>query len=144
MTTYYLDTSVAVHALLGSAAAETWFDEVTAVAAHQVVSSRILRTELTRVLRREHLPVAKRDEVLDHVALVRLTEGVLAGAESIADHIKTLDAIHLSSALAIGAETVVVSHDVTLSAVAQGLGFDIHDPLDSGGPPPLSSSTPVG
>lgn len=130
MTTYYLDTSVAVHALLGSAAAETWFDGVTAVPEHRVVSSRILRTELTRVLRREELPVVKRDEVLNHVALVRLTEGILAGAESIADHVKTLDAIHLSSALAIGADTIVVSHDVTLLAVAEGLGFEIHDPLD--------------
>ncbi len=129
MTIFYLDTSVAVHALLGSAAAETWFDDVTGVVEHRLVSSRILRTELTRVLRREGLPVVRRDEVLDHVALVGLTEGILTSAESIADHVKTLDAIHIASALAVGADTVVVSHDATLLAVARNLGFTPQDPL---------------
>ncbi len=48
MTRYYLDTSIAVHALLGSRRAEEWFDAVTADPADTLVSSRILRAELTR------------------------------------------------------------------------------------------------
>lgn len=130
MTTFYLDTSVAVHALFGTKSAERWFDGVTADPEHKLVSSRILRTELTRVIRRENLPVIKRDEVIDHVALVRLNEGILASAESIADHVRTLDAIHLASALAIGADTVVVTHDANLKTVATNLGFETVDPLN--------------
>lgn len=69
MTVFYLDTSVALRALLGhSPSAAAWIDQVTAE--HTVVSSRILRTELTRVLRREGLPVTLRNEILDVLALV--------------------------------------------------------------------------
>lgn len=64
MTVYYLDASVALRALLGhSPSAAAWIDQVTADSQHQLVSSRILRTELTRVLRREKLPVSRRSEV---------------------------------------------------------------------------------
>lgn len=129
MTTFYLDTSVAVHALLGHASTEAWFDAVTADNAHQLVASRLLRTELTRVLRREGLPVGDRDAVLDHLALVRLTEAILTSAESIAEHVKTLDAIHLASAMATGSDTVVVTHDANLAAAACALGFRTLDPV---------------
>ncbi|GAA1517930.1 hypothetical protein [Nocardioides humi] len=61
--------------------------------------------------------------------MILLTEGILTGAEAIADHVRTLDAVHLASAIACGAETVVVTHDLSLRAVAEGLGFRVHDPL---------------
>ncbi|WGX97248.1 PIN domain-containing protein [Nocardioides sp. L-11A] len=136
MTRYYLDTSVAVHALLGSRPAEEWFDAVTADPADSIVSSRLLRTQLTRVLRREEIPLAERDAVLDHVALVLLTEGILSVAEAITDHVKTTDAVHLASAIACGAETVVVTHDLNLRAVAENLGLRVYDPLLDAGDSP--------
>lgn len=71
----------------------------------------------------------KRDEVLDHVSLVRLGEGILTSAEAITEHVKTLDAIHLASTVATGADTVVVTHDVTLKTVAVNLGFATLDPV---------------
>lgn len=129
MRTFYLDASVAVHALLGTAAAERWFDRVTA-AGDELLSSRILQTELTRALRRERLPVARRDEILDHVALIRLTEGVLAGAEAITDHLRTLDAIHLASALSVGSSVVMTTHDVALGRVSDDAGLRTIDPVD--------------
>lgn len=130
MTDFYLDTSVAIRALLGhSPSAALWIDQVTQDEAHRVVSSRILRTELTRVLRREGLPVARRDELLDVMALVPVTEGVLAAAEAIERHIKTLDAIHLGSVIAAGLDATVVSHDTTMLAVAAALGYRTHDPV---------------
>ena len=55
MTDYYLDTSVAVHAFERTPKAAAWFDAVTADPNHRVLSSRILRTELTRYLRRENV-----------------------------------------------------------------------------------------
>lgn len=133
MTVFYLDTSVALRALLGhSPAAATWIDRVSADDEHVLVSSRILRTELTRVLRREGLPVTRRDEVLDVLALVPVTDGVLAAAEAIESHVKTLDAIHLGSVIAAGLDATVVSHDTATLAAATTLGYPTFDPVTDG------------
>lgn len=130
MTVYYLDTSVALRALLGhSDSAATWLDQATADPAHTVVSSRILRTELTRVLRREGLAVALRDEILDVLSLVPVTDGVLAAAEAIEPHLKTLDAIHLGSVIAAGLDATIVTHDTGMLAAATALGYPTHDPV---------------
>ncbi|MDR1387096.1 MAG: PIN domain-containing protein [Propionibacteriaceae bacterium] len=130
MTTFYLDTSVVLWALLGhSPSAAAWIDQVTAQGEHLVVSSRILRTELTRVLRREGLPVSRRDEVLDVLSLAPITEGVLAAAEAIQPHVKTLDAIHLGSVIAMGLDATIVSHDTAMLAAATSLGYPTHDPV---------------
>ena len=131
MNTFYLDTSVALRALLGhSPSAASWMDRTTADDQNLVVSSRILRTELTRVLRREGLPVARRDEVLDVLALVPVTDGVLAAADAIEQHIKTLDAIHLGSVIATGLDATIVSHDRTMLDVATSLGYRTLDPVE--------------
>lgn len=129
MTIYYLDTSVAVHAFQRTPSAAAWFDAVTADPADQLVSSRILRTELTRYLHQEEVAVAERDTVIAHVALVELSEGILLNAEAIQPHLRTLDAIHLASALAVGAEVVLASHDVRLREVSAALGLETFDPV---------------
>lgn len=125
----YLDTSVAVHALRGTPAAERWFDEVANGRGLELVSSRILRTELTRVLRRDRQPVADRDLILDHVATVPLSDSILTIAETITEHVKTLDSIHLASALVLGSGVTVVSHDENLKRIAEVLGLETLDPL---------------
>ena len=89
----------------------------------------MLRTELTRILRREGLPVNRRDEVLDVLSLVPITEGVLAAAEAIQPHVKTLDAIHLGSVIAAGLDATIVSHDATIIATATSLGYPTFDPV---------------
>lgn len=129
MTIFYLDTSVAVHAFERTPSAARWFDCITAHADHQLVSSRILRTELTRYLRREGVPVAERDSVIGHVALVDLTEGILINAEAIQQNLRTLDAIHLASALAVGSELVIATHYARLGEVAAALGLETIDPV---------------
>lgn len=129
MTRLYLDTSVAVHALRGTPAAERWFDEAANAQEAELVSSRILRTELTRVLRRDRQPVADRDLILDHVATVPLNDSILTIAETISEHVKTLDSIHLASALVVGSGVTVVSHDENLKRVAEVLGLETLDPL---------------
>lgn len=127
---HYLDTSVAVHALLGhSAKAAAWIEAADRDESVDLVSSRILRTELTRVLRREGIPVSERDRLLVGLSLVPLSEGILQQAEAIVPHVKTLDAIHLASALAIGRDPIVVTHDVTMDAVARELGLRTFDPV---------------
>lgn len=130
MTIYYLDTSVALRALLGhSPSAAAWIDETTANSQHMVVSSRLLRTELTRVLRREGLPVSRRDEVLDVLSIAPLTDGVLASAEAIEPHVKTLDAIHLATVIVAGLDATIVSHDAAMLAAATSLGYATLDPV---------------
>lgn len=129
VTTYYLDTSIAYHALVGTPEAAEWFDRVDNEYPGSLVSSRLLRTELTRALRRDGTPVQDRDAVLDKLAQVPLTESVLVGAEAITEHVKTLDAIHLASALSLGDDVVVVSHDDGVKRVAALLGLDVLDPL---------------
>ncbi|MQY28398.1 type II toxin-antitoxin system VapC family toxin [Nocardia aurantia] len=131
MTDYYLDSSVALRIILGhSTEAGAWFDGVIADEADRVISSRLLRTEITRVLRRENLPVANRDKILEYVYTVPVDHAVLHEAESIISHIHTLDAIHLASALRCGLdELIIVTHDKDMSEVAERLGFPVHDPV---------------
>ena len=129
VTSYYLDASIAYHALVGTPGAVEWFDRTDNEDPGSLVSSRILRTELTRALRRDGTPVQDRDAVLDKVAQVPLTESVLIGAEAITEQVKTLDAIHLASALALGTDVVVVSHVDGMKRVAALLGLGVLDPL---------------
>jgi predicted nucleic acid-binding protein len=130
VTTYYLDTSVALRALLGhSPSAARWIDETTADEQHLVVSSRILRTELTRVLRRERLPVNRRDALLDSLSLVPVTDGVLAAADAFEPHVKTLEAIHLGSIIVAGLDATVVTHDLAMAAAADVIGYPTLDPV---------------
>ncbi|MBS9534597.1 type II toxin-antitoxin system VapC family toxin [Mycobacterium sp. M1] len=132
MTYHYLDSSVAVRIMLGhSVSAAQWFDSVTGRDDDRVVSSRILRTEITRVLRRESLPVADRDQILDYIDTIPLDHAVLQEAEAIIPRIRTLDAIHLASALRSGLDDLVVTtHDATMKSVAVMLGFRIADPVE--------------
>lgn len=130
VTRYLLDSSVAVRILLGhSQPAARWFDAATADEESSVIASRLLRTELTRVLRREGQPVALRDEILDHVGILPVSEQVLAEAEAIVPHLKTLDAIHLASLIRTGMDAVVVTHDARMREVAELVGFAVFDPV---------------
>ncbi|MDJ1370524.1 type II toxin-antitoxin system VapC family toxin [Gulosibacter molinativorax] len=129
MTRFYLETSTAIFAIEGVAAAVDWFDDATAN--HDVISSRLLQTELTRVLRRERRPVLEREDILGKISIVPMNETVLTMAEAITEHVKTLDAIHLATAVTLGANTVVVSHDDALRRVAEQLGLATYDPISA-------------
>jgi len=130
LTAFYVDTSVAAHALLGARTeAAAWFSTVSSDPDVSLVSSRLIRTELTRVLRREGLPVDLRDVIVDRLDLVPLNDGILAGAEAIVPHVRTLDAIHLASLIASGLDATVVTHDASMRAVAAELGYATLDPV---------------
>lgn len=131
MTAYYLDTSVAMRILFHhSPAAAAWFDDINMADENLLISSRLLRTEITRALRRTGSALETRDEVLDYLATLPVDHAVLQEAEAIIPHIKTLDAIHLASALRSGLEDlVIVTHDRTMARVAAALGLSVHDPV---------------
>jgi len=131
LTTYYLDSSVALRVLLGhSTSAAEWLELVTGSPSSVFVSSRILNTELMRTLRREGQPLSLRYRVLEPLQTIPLTEGILAEAEAIVPHVKTLDAIHLASALACGLDPIIVTHDAGMKATAEMMGLRTHDPVE--------------
>lgn len=128
MTAFYLDSSVALRAVLEVPERPRvlrWVDSHTG----QLVSSRLLRTEIVRVLRREQLPVSSAGPLLSRVGLVSLSDEIASVAESIERHVTTLDALHLATALVIADPVVVVTHDATMSLVAEHLGLDVEDPV---------------
>ena len=130
MRRFLLDSSVAVRIMYGhSPEAARWFDEVTGDDESMVLASRLLKTELTRVLRRDEVPVQRRDAIVDHLHLIPLTDAILAEAEAIIPHLKTLAAIHLASLIHTGLDAVVVTHDATMHQVANLIGYETLDPV---------------
>ena len=124
---HYLDSSVALRAILDVPEREAVVDWVR-LATGSLISSRLLRTEVVRVLRRDRRPLADGAWLLDRVNLVNLTPGTHDRAEAIEPHVKTLDALHLATAARIAAPVTIVSHDDTMLSVAAGMGFTVFDP----------------
>ncbi len=95
------------------------------------VSSRLLRTEVVRVLRRDERSLAGAEPLFSRVGLFDITRETHTVAESIERHIKTLDALHLATALLIGESVTVATHDVNMKVAAERLGLDTVDPVAS-------------
>ena len=133
MTTYYVDSSVGMYLLTGaSPSAATWFDGLMADAGNQVISSRILQTEMIRTCRRDGDDPQRAVEFSAAIDLIPIGNTILQLAELIEPHLKTLDAIHLASVLALGdPEAVVATHDARMRTVARGLGFVTVDPVEA-------------
>lgn len=135
----YLDSSVVLrHILLGDSTIEHAF------ACDRVVASELLQIECRRVLHRYRLNgdlddqgyvegLTRLQTVLDGVAVLSLGERVKTrSAEAFPVVVKTLDALHLATAL-IYAETylrdddrlLVFSHDAAMNRCAAALGFPV-------------------
>ena len=130
MVNWYLDASVALHALLSNRdwRATDWLGSQDHIG--RIYSSRLLSLELTRVLRREGLRVELASEVLARVNLVSLDDDVLHRAASIETHIRSLDSIHLATCQLLGPDVILVTHDKGMKQAAASLGRTVFDPLD--------------
>ncbi len=127
----YLDSSVALRTIIDvpeRLRLQGWMD----LPDTDFVSSRLLRTEVIRVLRRDQRPLSDGDALLSRVGMFDITRETHAVAESIERHVRTLDALHLATALLIGESVTVATHDVTMKAVAEHLGLGTVDPVASG------------
>lgn len=125
----YLDSSIALRTILdvpGRALVQSWMQTPGTT----FVSSRLLRTEVIRVLRREGRPLTDGTPLLDRVGMLEIARETHTVAESIERHVKTLDALHLATALLIGEPVVVATHDSTMKAVAEHLGLLVTDPIE--------------
>lgn len=124
----YLDSSVALRTILDvpeRRRLQSWMQESEAT----FVSSRLLRTEVIRVLRRDKRPPSDGAPLLDRIGMLEITRETHTVAESIERHIRTLDALHLATALLIGESVTVATHDETMKSAAEHLGLRATDPV---------------
>lgn len=120
----YLDTSAAVKLLVEE-------DESEAVAAifasgAEFVSSRLLAVELAAVVDRR--PIAQRDaqSIIDRVALVPLDDEVADAAIAMRSGLRTLNALHLATAVRLGeAVDSILTFDVEMRTASESHGLPV-------------------
>ncbi|MFW0795914.1 type II toxin-antitoxin system VapC family toxin [Gordonia sp. CPCC 205515] len=125
----YLDSSVALRTVLDvpdRQRLQAWMQSPGTT----FVSSRLLRTEVIRVLRRDSRSPSDAAPLLDRVGLIELNRVTHGVAESIERHVKTLDALHLATALLIGEPVTVATLDSRMKDVAEHLGLHVTDPVE--------------
>ena len=123
MTVAYLDTSAYVKTIVEEPESERlagWLEQWP-----ERASCGLLRTEAVRAVRR-HGPdaVAAVRAGFRAVQIVQLDERLLDAAGDLPIDARSLDAIHLAAALALGPDLgVVVTYDERMCAAAQQLGL---------------------
>lgn len=125
----YIDSSAFIRRVFGADGADT----VDAAIARYirrgatVVSSRLLWLETRRVSVRERLLGNDVDAIvsanLAAVTRLPMTEEVWAGAYAIAQHVKTLDSIHVATCQLAAAD--LLTFDANMRAVAEAVGIHV-------------------
>lgn len=95
------------------------------------VSSELARVEVLRaVLRRQPAALLQAHQVISRVRKLRLSRAVLSAAAALhPGELRTLDAIHLASALRFGMQlTSLVCYDERLGDVARAAGLTVDTP----------------
>ena len=102
-----------------------WYVEV-----ERVATSRIGVVETIRASTRREHDAAYRDRVLDEVEIIELDPAIARVAASLSPRLlRTLDAIHLATALALGPELdAFVTYDDRLAEAARTLGLPVVRP----------------
>lgn len=128
---YYIDTSALAKLVIvepETAALMAWF----AGADREPVSSDLVRTELLRAVRRA-IPdqVVRAREVLESVTLVEITTAMYEAAGLLDPTIlRTLDAVHIAAALALGDDLDgMVTYDDRLAQAARANGIAVIAPM---------------
>lgn len=131
----YLDTSATIKLFLAeaeTAALKAW---LSTQGSATVVTADLARTEIRRALHAHASPPQVSDEAaewLDRCAVVRMPPQVFdrAGRLAPGDRLRSLDALHCSAALSLGAAvTAFVAYDKRLLEAAGGLGLPVHSPV---------------
>jgi predicted nucleic acid-binding protein len=99
-----------------------------------VVSSELAVTEVIRAVVRAGGSVARADAVLDGIALVPLDRAILREAAGLKPtSLRTLDAIHLSTALSLGRDLdTVITYDQRLAEAATRARLTVISPGQAG------------
>ena len=128
MITAYLDAS----ALVKLAIDEPETDAVRRFVGQfdQVATSRVGLVETRRVVQRTGGDLTRVAEVLASVGPIELDVTIARSAAGVGPAtLKTLDAIHLASALALYAVDVFVTYDERLGAAARAAGLTVASPV---------------
>jgi uncharacterized protein len=127
--TLYLDASAAAKLLVEeeeSEALAAYLDET--VDEHEVVSSALLETELRRLAIRLELEQSMVTDLLARVDLVDPPRSLFHEAGLLpGTHLRSLDALHLATALRVDSETFV-AYDARLLDAARSVGLSVHSP----------------
>ena len=129
----YVDTSEALLVLLGqegAASAQAFLNRLAS--RERVTSSVLLQIEMMRALHRERLSLTIAQELLDGVELMPINDDVVERACAMTEELKSLDAIHLATALLLDDPrdpVTVFTHDVRLADAARSHGLAVFDPL---------------
>jgi predicted nucleic acid-binding protein len=124
MTSVYLDTSAAVKLLVEeaeSAALAQYLDQPDV----ETVACLLLETELRRFAVRLEIPQSEVTAILDTTSLYEMPRslyyeaGILAGRS-----LRSLDALHLTAAVRLGADAVVC-YDTRMQDSAAELGLEV-------------------
>lgn len=127
---FYLETSAAVKLIVREAETEAML-AWAADHAGNIVSSDLTRTELLRAVRRDAPGRAdSAGELLDRAHVVDLPASVFARAAVLDPAIlRTLDALHLATAMDFGAELDgIVTYDDRLASAARVHGITVVSP----------------
>lgn len=127
MTVTYLDTSAAMKLLIDEAESDVLVQQLTTTA-RDLVASWLLHTELHCAAGRNPalIEIDAITTVLDAVTLIDITRGDLLAAGTHAP-LRSNDAIHLATALRVGADEVL-TYDNELLAAAKRAGLRVLAP----------------
>ena len=124
----YVDASALVKLVIEepeSRALNRWYVET-----ERLVTSRIGVIEAIRAVARSAFDPAHRDAILSDLDVVELSQAIAQTAASVAPPtVRTLDAIHLATALVVGPELdAFVTYDDRLAEAARSVGLPVVRP----------------
>jgi uncharacterized protein len=127
--TVYLDTSAAAKLLVDEAESEAlaaYLDRT--VDEQELVSSALLETELRRLAMRLQLDQSMVTDLLARVDLVDPPRSLFHEAGLLpGTHLRSLDTLHLATALRVDSEAFV-AYDARLLDAARSVGLLVHSP----------------
>ena len=131
MTTLYLDSSALVKLVAPEPQTAALLELIEP--RPEVVSSALAQVEVLRAVRRSAAPRGTRDRalaVLSRVHLIAMDGPILEAAAALEPpDLRSLDAIHLATALALGPELdALVGYDSRLNAAAEAAGLRVLGP----------------
>lgn len=127
----YVDTSAAAKLLVEEAESAALADRLDILSdeGHALLSSLLLETELRRLAVREGLDQSAVTNLISRLDLYELPRSVFHEAGLLpGPHLRTLDALHLATALRVQA-SVVMTYDDRQAAAARSLGLLVEAPL---------------
>lgn len=128
MSCWYLDTSAALKLVLAEQESEALIEAITKEVP-TLVACYLLETEMRRAAHRSpDLSQRQVTDLLDRIDLFEVTPTVFLQAGLLpGEHLRSLDAVHLASAIAIVVDCLV-TYDVRMAEAARAAGLVVIAP----------------